>query len=278
MADFESFDGTRLAYHRIGSGSPVLCLPGGPMQASAYLGHLGGLSARYELIVLDLRGTGDSAIPEDPTTYRVDRQVDDVEEFRAHLGMDRVDLLAHSAGAALALLYAARHPDRVSRLALINPSPRVVALDVTEDDRREIAELRRGEPWFPAAFAALERLWADEGTPGDGTAIRRFNYGRRDDDTPVRRNQEAAVAYYGEGGFDPAAVRAELSRLPAPVLLTSGEYDIQIPPKRAADYAALFPHARLAVLDEAGHFPWLDDPQWLVATVTDFLTRTHRSL
>src|SRR4051794_22538113 len=172
MADFESFDGTRLAYHRIGSGSPVLCLPGGPMQASAYLGDLGGLSARYELIVLELRGTGDSAIPEDPTTYRVDRQVDDVEEFRAHLGMDRVDLLAHSAGAALALLYAARHPDRVSRLALITPSPRVVAVDVTEDDRREIAELRRGEPWFPAAFAALERLWADEGTPGDGTAIR----------------------------------------------------------------------------------------------------------
>jgi pimeloyl-ACP methyl ester carboxylesterase len=278
MAEFESFDGTRLAYHRIGSGTPVLCLPGGPMQASAYLGDFGGLSARYELVVLDLRGTGDSAIPEDRTTYRVDRQVEDIEAFVAHLGMERVDLLAHSAGAALALLFAARHPDRVARLALINPSSRVVALDVTEDDRREIAELRRDEPWFPAAFAALERLWANEGTPGDGSATRRFNYGRCDDDTPVRRNQEAAAAYYGGGGFDPAAVRAELSRLPVPVLLTSGEYDIQIPPKRAADYAALFPHARLAVLDDAAHFPWLDDPQWLVATVTDFLTHTHRSL
>ncbi|NMO55612.1 alpha/beta hydrolase [Actinoplanes sp. TBRC 11911] len=278
MADFESFDGTRLAYRRIGSGTPVLCLPGGPMQASGYLGDLGGLSAERELIVLDLRGTGDSAIPEDKATYRVDRQVDDVEAFRAHLGMDRVDLLAHSAGAALALLYATRHPNRVARLALINPSPRVVALDITDDDRREIAELRRGEPWFPAAFAALERLWADEGKPGDGAAIQPFNYGRRNDDDPVRRNQEAAAAYYGEGGIDPASVRAELSRLPVPVLLTSGEYDIQIPPKRAADYAALFPQARLAVLEESGHFPWLDDPRWLVATVTDFLTRTRRSL
>jgi pimeloyl-ACP methyl ester carboxylesterase len=154
MAIFAGTDGTRLAYHQAGEGRPLLCVPGGPMQASAYLGDLGGLSAYRSLVLLDLRGTGASAIPADPATYRCDRLVDDVEALRVHLGLDRIDLLGHSAGAALALLYAARHLDRVGRLVLLNPSPRAVGLEITDADRRQVAELRRGEAWFPDAFAA----------------------------------------------------------------------------------------------------------------------------
>jgi pimeloyl-ACP methyl ester carboxylesterase len=126
-------DGTRLAYSRAGEGPLLVCLPGGPMQASAYLGDLGGLTAHRSLVLPDLRGTGASAVPADPSTYRCDRQVGDVEALRAHLGADRLDLLAHSAGAALALLYAARHPDRVGSLVLVTPSPRVVGVEVTDD-------------------------------------------------------------------------------------------------------------------------------------------------
>jgi proline iminopeptidase len=48
-----------------GDGPPLVCLPGGPMQASVYLGALGGLSSHRQLIMLDLRGTGQSAIPDD---------------------------------------------------------------------------------------------------------------------------------------------------------------------------------------------------------------------
>ena len=75
MQSFDGSDGTRLAYHRTGKGEPLVVLPGGPMLASAYLGDLGGLSARRSLVRLDLRGTGDSAVPTDPSTYRCDRQV-----------------------------------------------------------------------------------------------------------------------------------------------------------------------------------------------------------
>src|SRR5215211_1501369 len=110
MAIFAGTDGTRLAYHQAGEGDLLICLPGGPMQASAYLGDLGGLSAHRSLVLLDLRGTGESAVPADPASYRCDRLVDDVEALRTHLGPDRVDVLAHSAGGALALLYAARYP------------------------------------------------------------------------------------------------------------------------------------------------------------------------
>jgi hypothetical protein len=44
MPAFTAPDGTELAYHVVGEGEPLLCLPGGPMRASAYLGDLGGLA------------------------------------------------------------------------------------------------------------------------------------------------------------------------------------------------------------------------------------------
>lgn len=63
MPTFSAFDGTELAYHLVGQGEPLLCLPGGPMRASAYLGDLGGLSRHRQLVLLDLRGTGNSGFP-----------------------------------------------------------------------------------------------------------------------------------------------------------------------------------------------------------------------
>jgi proline iminopeptidase len=70
MPAFRAFDGTELAYHVLGDGdgAPLICLPGGPMRASACLGDLGGLSGRRRLIMLDLRGTGGSVIPADPSS------------------------------------------------------------------------------------------------------------------------------------------------------------------------------------------------------------------
>ncbi|MFL6190060.1 MAG: alpha/beta fold hydrolase [Actinomycetes bacterium] len=56
MAIFDGADGTRLAYHQADEDGPLICVPGGPMQASAYLGDLGGLSAHRSLVLLDLRG------------------------------------------------------------------------------------------------------------------------------------------------------------------------------------------------------------------------------
>lgn len=278
MATFTAPDGTLLAYHRAGAGDPLICLPGGPMQASVYLDDLGGLSAHRELVRLDLRGTGDSAAPADQSSYRCDRQVADVEALRAHLGLERIDLLGHSAGGTLAVLYAARHPERVGRLALLNPSPRVVGLDIADADRREVAELRRHEDWFPEAFAAFERVWAGQATAAEWGALKPFSYGRWDAASqaaaarePAQTNGDAAAVYYSPGAIDPAAVRSAVAGLPAPVLLLAGEFDVGLPPKRAAEYAALFPRAELVVAPAAGHFPWLDDPQWLVAALADFL-------
>ena len=77
--------------------------------------------------------------------------------------------------------YAARHPERVGRLALITPSVFAVGLTITGADRRETARLRHDEPWFPAAFAALEALLAGQATADTWQAIAPFSYGRWDE-------------------------------------------------------------------------------------------------
>ncbi|WP_413757675.1 alpha/beta fold hydrolase [Streptomyces sp. MMBL 11-3] len=281
MPAFSAPDGTRLAYRVRGEGEPLLCLPGGPMRAAEYLGDLGGLSRHRRLVLLDLRGTGGSAVPADPATYRCDRQVGDVEALREHLGPDRVDLLAHSAAGDLALLYAARHPGRVRTLTLVASRARALGVDFTPAHRREAAALRTGEPWFGDAHGAFLRIWDGTATDADFDAGTPFFYGRWDGAArahaaaePAQTNDAAADAYASTGAFaDPAAVRAAVAALDARVLVLTGELDGGPLPRVAAGVARLFPDAEAVVQPGAGHFPWLDDPARFTATVREFLER-----
>ncbi|MFE1288317.1 alpha/beta fold hydrolase [Streptomyces sp. NPDC058751] len=279
MPSFTAYDGTELAFGTMGDGPPLVCLPGGPMQDSDYLGNLGGLSAHRRLVLMDPRGTGGSAVPADPASYRCDRLVDDVEALRERLGLDRMDLLAHSAGTNLAVLHAQRHPERVGRLALITPSVFALGIEIAPEVRRATALLRKDEPWFPEAFAALEAIVAGKGDADAFRAIAPFWYSRWDeaarahrDAEDGHRNQEAA-ARFSDGAFDPEATRAALASLESPVLVLAGEVDLNSPPPATARVAALFPHAELVVQPGAGHFPWLDDPARFVMATEAFLAR-----
>ena len=273
-------DGTRLAYRVVGEGPPLLCLPGGPMQDADYLGDLGGLSGSRRLVLLDPRGTGASGTPADPASSRCDRLVDDVDRVRDHLGLERVDLLAHSAGANLAALYAERHPERVRCLVLVTPSVVALGLEVPDDVRAQVAQQRRHEPWYPEASAALAELVAGRGGPDAAEAITPFLYGRWDDAARAHhaaqdghRDDEAAAAYRAPGAFEPDRTRAALGRLPAPVLVLAGEVDLNSPPSAMAEVAAAYGAGSLVVQPGAGHFPWVDDPEAFVATLADVLAR-----
>ncbi|WP_203963675.1 alpha/beta fold hydrolase [Actinocatenispora thailandica] len=274
MVTFSAADGTRLAYRVLGEGDPIVCLPGGPTD-SAYLGDLGGLSKYRQVIVPDLRGTGGSALPADPASYRCDRLVDDVEALRAHLGLDRIDLLGHSAGGNIAVQYLARYAERVRRFALVCPSPRAVGIDITPAMRLDLARQRSAEPWYPAAYAALRV--AAEGGDADRDAIMPFFWGRWDEaarNHPANRphtNPELVEGYRADGAFDPPATRAAIAGYDGPVLVLAGELDMNSPPAPMSEYAGLFAHPSLAVQPGAGHYPWVDDPAAFLRTLTAFL-------
>jgi proline iminopeptidase len=275
---FRAADGTELACRVQGTGPPVVCLAGGPMRDAAYLGELGGLSARRQLIVPDQRGTGRSGTPADLASCRCDRLAVDVEALREHLGRDQLDLLGHSAGASIAVHYAARYPRRVRRLALVTPSTRAIGIPATVAERRAVLRLRRREPRFAEQAAAFERIYTGRERAGDWAVLAPLTYGRWDEAAQrhhaageEQRNPGAARAF-AAGVFDAAATRAALAGFSAPVLLLAGELDFLTPVSRvSAEFGSLFPAARLAVQPGAGHYPWLDDPAAFTALAGDFL-------
>ncbi|HET6293498.1 MAG TPA: alpha/beta hydrolase [Kribbella sp.] len=278
MPTFSAPDGTVLAYRLVGEGDPVICLPGGPMQDAEYLGDLGGLVAHRQMVLLDPRGTGQSAVPEDVSSYRADRLVGDVEALREHLGLERFDLLAHSGGTNLATLYAAKYPERVAKLALITPSPFAVGLAITGENRLEIARLRKNDQ--PEAVAAMEAIVTGQATDDSWKAIDPLFYGRWDAAAQAHhaaqdghRNDEAAAIYGSDGAYDPATTRTALAAFEAPVLVLAGEVDLNSPPAVVAEFAALFPKAEFVIQPGAGHFPWVDDPDRFVATTAEFLRK-----
>ncbi|MFC6022728.1 alpha/beta fold hydrolase [Plantactinospora solaniradicis] len=284
MPRFRSYDTTELAYHVLGSGPPLVCLPGGPARASSYLGDLGGLSRERTLLKLDLRGSGESAVPEDPASYQCDRLVDDVEAFRIHLGLDRMDLLAHSAAGNLAELYAARFPDRLARLVLVAPGLRSVGVETVGFD--EAIAARSTQWWYPEAKAAMD-AWQEAAargaTPEEVAALRAaaapFAYGRWDERARAQveaeqweRSVPASAGYYADFAPDVPAVRTALTGLGAPVLIVAGALDPAPTPEAAQALAALFPKAEVAIQDGASHSPWVDDRSRFVKTVLTFLT------
>ncbi len=282
MPTFAAFDGTELAFHEIeggAAGHPLICVPGGPMRDSRYLGDLGGLSEHRRLVLLDPRGTGASAVPSDLSSYRCDRLVDDLEALREHLELERLDLLGHSAGTNLAIMYAARYPQHVDRLVLVTPSAAALGLTVTAEARLDIARLRTEESWFGAAYPALQRIVAGhDGGGDDWSAIDPFYYGRWDAAAQAHRdagerhqNDEAAAVFAAEGAFDPEATAIALAAFAAPTLFIAGAVDLNSPPTMVVELAESIPGSRVAVQAAAGHFPWLDDAHRFASTVEGFL-------
>jgi proline iminopeptidase len=280
VPSFASYDGTALGYRVLGAGPPLVCLPGGPGRAAEYLGDLGGLATSRQLVLLDPRGVGLSADPADPASFRVDRLVADVDSLRVHLGLDRMDLLAHSAGAVLATLYAATCPQHLSALILVTPGLAAVGVDGTGEQFRATLARRAAQPWYPAALAALEQIMAGDLSMQAFRASRPFFYGRWDDAAQANatigiseRHQAAREGYFAGATIDVPATRAALAKLTAPVLLYAGEIDPMVTPAAVREAAPVFSDATVVVQPGAAHFPWIDDRAAFAAAVGSFLSQ-----
>jgi pimeloyl-ACP methyl ester carboxylesterase len=271
---FASYDGTEIGYRVLGDGPPLVCLPGGPGRAAEYLGDLGGVSASRQLILLDPRGVGLSADPADPATLRVDLLVRDVDALRAHVGLERMDLLAHSAGAVLATLYAAAHPDRLSRLILVTPGLAAVGVGPAEEQVRAALARRSAERWYPVALAAMEKFIAGDLSAETFEASRPFFYARWDNASRAhatvgiaRRHAAARTGFFAGAPLDAASTRAALKELTAPVLLYAGDLDPIATPAVVREAAPLFNDATVVVQPQVAHFPWVDDPAAFAAAI-----------
>lgn len=269
-------------YGRPGA-AQLLVLHGGPGAHHDYLLPqmlaLADLAGGRELLFYDQRGGGRSrSDPQHPITWET--QVHDVAAVVREFGLDRPVIVGYSWGGLLAMLYAATAVDgavpRPAALVLIDPAP--VSRQYREAFEQEFARRQAG--------AQVQELRAELAASGlretDPAAYRQRNFElsvagyfadprSARDLTPFRVNARVQHAVWDSlGRFDLTTDR-RLRAIDAPALIVHGRED-PIPLASSEDAAALLGGgARLVVLDDCGHVPYVEQPEPLFAAIDAFL-------
>jgi proline-specific peptidase len=274
-------DGRTLSYHKIGKGPVVVCHPGGPGFSSLYFGDLAGLWERFTLVMLNPRGTGGSERPADPRAYQIDDYVEDVEELRQHLGLERVLLLGHSHGGVVAQVYASRYPGRVERLVLASTLARFGAEQ--EAAMREGMQKRSGQPWYADAMAALEaeqegRFSSDEELSElvmreDPLYFAHFGAAEAGylDTLKTEMVNGDALRLFNKEIFEKFDLRGVLGSISAPTLVITGEEDFICGPVCAEEIASGILGARKVIVGDSGHMIFVEQPEEFEREVAKFL-------
>lgn len=276
MGTFTSHDGAILHYDRRGPQEtrPVVVLAGGPARHPDYLGDLADLDTVRQLLYLHQRGVGRSVV-EPGQLMPWPALADDLEAFRAHLGLEALDVVAHSAAARVALAWAADHPDRVGRLCLVTP-PAGWLVDVPSDTDA-LLDGRRDEPWY-AAYQQAQPALAAVTSYVDFLPLAHVvaPMGWANWDERARAHEHAAS--YGQDAriaFVSAApdrnLSPELQAVSAPVLVVAGARDAAVGVRPVLAVAELFPNGTAVTISDAGHYPWVEQPDEFYRAVAPFL-------
>ncbi|HET6837209.1 MAG TPA: alpha/beta hydrolase [Gemmatimonadales bacterium] len=276
--------GVRLYYRTAGTGrDTVIVLHGGPGFNMEYFAKdLTPLAESHTLLFYDQRGAGRSTLVTDSAALDAQRFADDLEAVRRHFGMERVTLLGHSWGPAVAALYAARYPERIGRLVLVGTLP-----PQQKQLLQAFQELAAGRD--SATRAGMETwMKARTANPGDGAACRAYyalwfipffadtaDMGRSRGDfcagSPASlRNKMASVDRFVFPSLGEWDWRPVLRRVNAPALVVHGSAD-PLPLDGARDWAETLPKGRLVLLEGIGHFPYLEAPETFFPIVEEFL-------
>ena len=269
--------GARLYCREVGSGAPMIVLHGGPdFDISYLLPELDRLSDKFHVIYYDQRGRGRSADDVKPEDVTLKSELADLDEVREHFHLDKVVLLGHSWGTVLALEYALRHPERVSRLVLMDPAPasaadvnrfrkeRVEKWPVLMELRKAIADTTAYKDADPEAVVAYYRVHFKPALarPEDYEKLilrmqARFIEQGKDGILKSRAVEDRLVneTWTSPNGYD---LHPKLKDLNIPTLVITGDHDFF--PFAAEHIAQAIPGARLVTLKACGHFPYLECP------------------
>jgi len=139
LGEVTTSDGVTLRYLEAGSGPPLVMIPGWSQTAAQFKHQIEGLSDRYRVIAVDMRGHGDSDKP--AHGYRISRFAKDLHDVLGALDLTEVNLLAHSLGCAVVWCYLDMFgPERLAKLILVDQSPFLTANPAWSKEEREAAE------------------------------------------------------------------------------------------------------------------------------------------
>ena len=262
-------------YEVLGSGpsTPLVIVNGGPGFDHTYE-HVSSawdvLARKRRVIFYDQRGTGRSPATKDQT-YTLSDQINDLEDLRAHLGADRIELLGHSWGGYLVMAYAAAHPEHISHLIIVDSAApkfkdtvflfdnvfpegteRQAAFAFKEemgDKASQDADLRE---YFSMLFYSPENRDKFLATVGPGVY-------KKDINEAVEKDIER---------FD---LNPEIRKFKFPTLVITGRYDMNVAPSVAYKIHQAIPGSQFAVFERSGHLPFFEEPDEFVRVTEEFL-------
>jgi DNA-binding SARP family transcriptional activator/pimeloyl-ACP methyl ester carboxylesterase len=254
--------GVRLAYAVVGSGRPLV-------KTANWLSHLEydwdsaiwrhwllALTSRFRLLRYDERGCGLSDW--NTTAFTLDAWVDDLETVVDSAGFTRFALLGVSQGAAVAVEYAARHPERVESLVLYGSYVHGAAGRTVSPDERRVAELlpELAEAAWGADEPAFRQIFTSRFIPG-GTRRQWDEFNELQ-----RRSTSPTNAARFMRGFAVIDVADAAQRVRCPTLVVHARRDHGPPLEEGRLLASLIPEGRFVSLDGENHLLLADEPAW----------------
>jgi non-heme chloroperoxidase len=271
---FTTSDGVRLHYREAGSGQVLLMIPGWSQTAAEFKHQIRGLSDRYRVIALDMRGHGESEKPEHG--YKIARLAKDVHEIIHALDLHDVVLLGHSMGCSVIWSYWDQFgAERLAKLVLVDQMPMVAGNPAWSAD--ELADA--GSIFTPQSlYETVNALAGPEGAE----ATRGFIAGMVTPAMPADElawmidenlkmpRRHAATLLFNHATQD---WRDVIPRIRLPVLVVGGRVSL-IPWRSVAWTHDHIPGSRLEIFEaeEGGqHFMFLEAPDKFNTLVTEFI-------
>ena len=269
--------GKPVSYHRLGEGPAVLLIHGITSSSRTWRSVMHGLAENHTVIAPDLLGHGRSAKPRGD--YSLGAYASGIRDLMALLEVPRATVVGHSLGGGIAMQFAYQFPERLDRLVFVDSG----GLGEEVSLALRAATLPGAEVVLPLLFgvvprragrtvgAVLSRLGVRASANTRGLAEGVESLGSAE----ARR----AFVHTARGVIDPLGQRIDardrlyLSK-DVPTMLVWGDRDPIIPVRHGRGAHELMPHSRFEVLPGAGHFPFNDDPDWFVRTLTDFIATT----
>jgi len=283
-----SIRGVSLFVKVVGQGYPLLLMHGGPGLDYTTLLDLTPLADQFTLVFYDHRCNGRSE-GADVSSMTMDNLTADAEALRQALGFDHWVVLGHSFGGNVALEYALRYPQSLSKLILMN----------TGGDQwwvnQNAPELVAKRGFSPAAVQAARRFYNGEITPDEFLPtfmkfMKAYSYHssllyqpsilklaqRLGLGPPIKFRPEALIFGYGKM-LQGWTVMERLGEIKVPTLVTAGRYDFLFPPEHQAILADRIPNARLELIECAGHNPQMEQPGVTNEIIRQFLKQGDSS-
>jgi proline iminopeptidase len=263
-------------------GTPILLLHGGPGAASYYMIPLAERLAEHRpTIVYDQLGCGRSDQPDDTSLWTVDRSVEEVDQVRAALGLERCHLLGQSWGGWLSIEYMTRGATGIERLVLASTSASIPEFmagarglieQLPEPHRSVLIELGdRGDYDHPDYLAAVDVFYHRHLCRMEPWPEALVQSGQQMDGNQVYLTMNGPTEFDVIGLLRDWDRTADLGRIRVPTLVTCGRYD-EITPSCSETITRGIPDARMHVFEQSAHCAHLEEADDFARIVEAFLS------